>query len=100
MVYQNTSPSVPRLDDWWVNRTTQSNTLSFPVPSPISLGRHSLEFMVEHFERGIIAKALEASRGNQTKAARLLLTTKRVIQYKVKKYRIDYRQYRRYGQMQ
>jgi Nif-specific regulatory protein len=60
----------------------------------ITLGRQSLEYIVENFEKEIILKALETARGNQTKAAGLLLTTKRVIQYKVKKYRIEYRKYR------
>jgi Nif-specific regulatory protein len=49
----------------------------------------SLGAAVEAFERGIIEDALKTSRGNRSKAARLLSTTERVISYKVKKYRID-----------
>jgi Nif-specific regulatory protein len=49
----------------------------------------SLGAAVEAFERGIIEDALKTSRGNRSKAARLLSTTDRVISYKVKKYRID-----------
>ncbi len=49
----------------------------------------SLGAAVEAFERGIIEDALKTSRGNRSKAARLLSTTERVISYKVKKYGID-----------
>jgi Nif-specific regulatory protein len=49
----------------------------------------SLGGAVEAFERGLIEDALKTSRGNRSKAARLLRTTERVIGYKVKKYRID-----------
>jgi Nif-specific regulatory protein len=44
---------------------------------------------VETFERGLIEDALKTSRGNRSKAARLLNTTERVISYKVRKYGID-----------
>jgi Nif-specific regulatory protein len=44
---------------------------------------------VEAFERGLIEDALKITRGNRSKAARLLKTTERVIGYKVKKYGID-----------
>jgi Nif-specific regulatory protein len=49
----------------------------------------SLGAAVEAFERGIIEDALKNSRGNRSKAARLLSTTERVISYKIKKYGID-----------
>jgi Nif-specific regulatory protein len=49
----------------------------------------SLGAAVVAFERGIIEDALKTSRGNRSKAARLLGTTERVISYKVKKYGID-----------
>ena len=49
----------------------------------------SLGTAVETFERGLIEDALKTSRGNRSKAARLLSTTERVISYKVKKYGID-----------
>jgi Nif-specific regulatory protein len=69
--------------------------MPYGFSSSIRLGKQSLEYIVESYEKSIILKALETVRGNQTRAANLLLTTKRVIQYKVKKYRIDYRKYRR-----
>ena len=49
----------------------------------------SLGSAVATFERSLIEDALKTSRGNRSKAARLLSTTERVINYKVKKYGID-----------
>jgi Nif-specific regulatory protein len=54
----------------------------------------SLGGAVEAFERGLIEDALKTSRGNRSKAARLLRTTERVIGYKVRKYGIDPRRLR------
>ncbi len=48
-----------------------------------------LEIMAGAFERDLITEALKDSKGNQAQAARLLGTTKRIIQYKIKKYDID-----------
>jgi Nif-specific regulatory protein len=49
----------------------------------------SLGSAVARFERSLIEDALRTTRGNRSKAARLLSTTERVINYKVKKYGID-----------
>jgi len=49
---------------------------------------------VEGFERELIVDALKKAGGNQTKAASLLETSLRIINYKIKKYRIDPRLYR------
>jgi len=49
----------------------------------------SLGGAVATFERSLIEDALKTARGNRSKAARLLETTERVINYKVKKYGID-----------
>jgi Nif-specific regulatory protein len=49
----------------------------------------SLGGAVATFERSLIEDALKTTRGNRSKAARLLNTTERVINYKVKKYGID-----------
>ena len=49
----------------------------------------SLSGAVEVFERSLIEDALKTTRGNRSRAARLLSTTERVISYKVKKYGID-----------
>ncbi|MBL8196136.1 MAG: helix-turn-helix domain-containing protein, partial [Blastocatellia bacterium] len=49
---------------------------------------------VEAYEKDLILDALKSCRGNQAKAALLLDTTERIINYKVKKYKIDYRWFR------
>jgi Nif-specific regulatory protein len=49
----------------------------------------SLASAVASFERSLIEDALKTTRGNRSKAARLLSTTDRVINYKVRKYGID-----------
>jgi Nif-specific regulatory protein len=49
----------------------------------------SLSSAVATFERSIIEDALKSTRGNRAKASRLLGTTERVMNYKVKKYGID-----------
>lgn len=52
---------------------------------------------VEMFEKEIIVKALEKARGNQTRAASDLGTSLRIFNYKVGKYLIDYREFRKTG---
>ena len=56
--------------------------------------KDTLDDMVGLYERDIIIDALKDAGGNQTKAAEILGTTKRIIQYKVTKYDIDYRRLR------
>jgi Nif-specific regulatory protein len=48
-----------------------------------------LSSVVEAQERSLIIDTLEATGGNQTKAAKMLGTTKRIIQYKITKLGID-----------
>ena len=56
------------------------------------LGR--LNVVVEAKERELITHALRETRGNQSQAAKLLGTTKRIIQYRIRKMGIDPRPYR------
>jgi Nif-specific regulatory protein len=51
--------------------------------------RISLSESVEAFERDLLQDALKSSRGNCARAARVLGTTERIVNYKVRKYRID-----------
>lgn len=60
--------------------------------SPIST---SFENRVADFERELIEEALEQSSGNQTEAAEILETTKRVIQYKISKLDIDFKRFKK-----
>ena len=48
---------------------------------------------VAGFEKDLIQDALKTTRGNRAKAARLLDTTERVLNYKVKKYGVDVRRF-------
>ncbi len=50
--------------------------------------------MVQNYESELICDALKDTGGNQTKAARQLGMTNRIIQYKIKKYNIDYKRFR------
>jgi len=55
--------------------------------------RVSLGDAVAGFEKDLIQDALKSTRGNRAKAARLLDTTERVLNYKVRKYGIDVRRF-------
>lgn len=46
------------------------------------------------FEKHIIVSALKRASGNQTAAAKMLGTTARIINYRVRKYGIDISQFR------
>ncbi len=48
---------------------------------------------IADFERQIIVSALQQTRGNQSKAAMQLGTTKRILSYRVRKYGIDLGQF-------
>jgi Nif-specific regulatory protein len=54
-----------------------------------------LSSIVEAQERSLIIDTLEATGGNQTKAAKVLGTTKRIIQYKITKLGINPKHYRK-----
>ena len=54
----------------------------------------TLEYLVSSYEKELIIDALKDSNGSQTEAAEILNTTKRIIQYKIEKYNIDYKKYR------
>jgi Nif-specific regulatory protein len=69
-------------------------TLQMKPADSHSISRGKLEALVSAFERDLITDALKDVRGNQSQAARLLGTTKRIIQYKVDKYGIDPKRFR------
>ncbi|MHB8808781.1 MAG: sigma 54-interacting transcriptional regulator [Desulfobulbaceae bacterium] len=54
----------------------------------------SLATAVENFERELIIDALKKNKGNQTKAAKFLDTSLRIINYKIHIYQIDPKQYK------
>lgn len=51
--------------------------------------RMSLDDAVASYEKELVQDALKSARGNRAKAARLLDTTDRIINYKIEKYEID-----------
>jgi len=53
----------------------------------------SLESAVSAVEKDLIQDALKMARGNRAKAARLLHATPRILNYKIRKYRIDWRRF-------
>ena len=56
--------------------------------------RVSLADAVAAYERDLIQDALKTTRGNRAKAARLLDTTERILNYKVRRYEIDPRRFK------
>jgi Nif-specific regulatory protein len=56
--------------------------------------RVSLRDAVEAYEKDIIQDTLKTTRGNRAKAARLLDTTERVLNYKVRQLAIDYQRFK------
>ena len=64
-------------------------SLQINTESPQRKNRGTLTVLVDSYERTLINNALKETLGNQSRAARILGTTKRVIQYKVQKYGID-----------
>ena len=54
----------------------------------------TLESAVAAFEKDLIQDALKTSNGNCSKAAELLNTSERIINYKIKKYSINPRRFR------
>lgn len=49
----------------------------------------SLAEMVSRYEKQLIEQALQTTRGNRSRAARLLRTTERIVGYRVQQYGID-----------
>ena len=47
------------------------------------------DFKVEAFEKDILQDALKSSRGNRARAARILQTTERILNYKIRKYGLE-----------
>ncbi|KPA08766.1 acetoacetate metabolism regulatory protein AtoC, partial [Candidatus Magnetomorum sp. HK-1] len=56
-------------------------------------GKDTFKMLVQSYETSLIIDSLKEAKGNQTQAAKILGTTKRVIQYKIQQYGIDYRKF-------
>src|SRR5712691_8442489 len=59
-----------------------------------TITRVSLKDAVDAYEKDIIQDTLKTTRGNRAKAARLLDTTERVLNYKVRQLAIDYQRFK------
>jgi len=59
-----------------------------------TITRVSLKDAVGAYEKDLLQDALKSTRGNRAKAARLLDTTERIINYKVRQYTIDVRRFK------
>jgi Nif-specific regulatory protein len=68
--------------------TLQTAEASGTVP------RQSLTESVSAFERDLLQDALKTTRGNRAQAARMLDTTERIFNYKVRRYGIDPRRFK------
>jgi Nif-specific regulatory protein len=54
----------------------------------------TLKESLEAFEKDALQDALKSARGNRARAARLLGTTERIFNYRVRRYGIDYRRFK------
>ena len=54
----------------------------------------TLRESMEAFEKDALLDALKSARGNRAKAARLLGTTERIFNYRVRRYGIDWRRFK------
>ena len=68
-------------------------TLQTAETSGTSLAQPLVE-AVSAYEKDLLTDALKSARGNRARAARLLQTTERILNYKVQKYAIDFQRFR------
>ena len=66
-------------------------SLQMHEQTPVVTQKGQFEVLVQNYEKQLIVEALKETWGNQTEAAKSLGTTKRVIQYKIKKLGINYK---------
>ena len=64
---------------------------------PPESSHRSLSVAMDAYEKELIEDALKTARGNRAKAARLLGTTERIMNYRIKNLEIDHRRFRPAG---
>jgi len=69
-------------------------SLQMKVMTPEKKKQGKLSSLVSAYERSLIVDALKDAKGNQSQAARILGTTKRIIQYKIENYGIDVKRFK------
>jgi Nif-specific regulatory protein len=67
---------------------------SIMKPGSVNRNPSKLKDRVDAYERVLVVEALRSTRGNQSRAAVLLGTSQRIVNYKINKYNIDVRQFR------
>jgi Nif-specific regulatory protein len=58
------------------------------------LKMENLKVRVDAYERTLVQEALKTAKGKQSRAARILGTSQRIVNYKIRKYSIDTGQFR------
>ena len=53
-----------------------------------------LKDRVDAYEQALVVEALRSARGNQSRAAVILGTSQRIVNYKIRKYNINVRRFR------
>jgi hypothetical protein len=91
------------IHDWWRQHVTRLvGEVKCPVPLPPTLQTAeasrtvmslSLGDAVKAYEADLIKDALKSARGSRAKAARLLRTTDRILNYRLRKLEIDWKRY-------
>jgi Nif-specific regulatory protein len=56
--------------------------------------KDNLKGRVDAYERALVFEALKRAKGNQSRAAKILGTSQRIVNYKIQKYEIDTSQFR------
>ena len=72
-------------------------SLQMKATESVNKKRGVFESLVKAYEIELITDSLKDSHGNQSKAAELLGTTKRIIQYKIEQYNIEYKRFKKIG---
>ena len=69
-------------------------TLLDPYRGIVPIEILSLRERLEAVEKEALEHALRTARGNRAKAARLLSTTERIFNYRIRKYGIDWKRFK------
>jgi Nif-specific regulatory protein len=60
----------------------------------VTVNQENLKVRIDAYEKKLVFDALERAQGNQSRAARILGTSQRIVNYKIRKYGIDTGQFR------
>ena len=67
---------------------------SIMKPGSTDSNPSKLKDRVDAYEQALVVEALRSARGNQSRAAVILGTSQRIVNYKIRKYNINVRQFR------